>query len=231
MCATGFASAYGYTTSMDSQPHRKRVRHFEANGHLHELTFSCYRRRPLLTDDRWRRVLGRHLQMACESEEFGLVAFVFMPEHVHLVARPLRSTSKVSRLLARTKQPTSKAVKEALIQDGQTQLLDSLTVQERPGKICFRFWQEGPGFDRNLFSSSAIEASLDYIHANPVKRDLCKRSIDWKWSSARFYSDSVVDPHLPTLTRPDPCWFDSSGVQHEHGEHWLRGTGKAIGTS
>ncbi len=60
----------------------------------------------------------------------------------------------------------------------------------RSGKECFRFWQEGPGFDRNLFSSEAIAASLEYIHNNPVSRDLCRRAVDWKWSSARYYLDA-----------------------------------------
>ncbi|MCA9218462.1 MAG: hypothetical protein KDB27_35580 [Planctomycetales bacterium] len=65
--------------------------------------------------------------------------------------------------------------------------MDKLTVRERPGKNSFRFWQEGPGFDRNIFSPDAIQASIDYIHDNPSKRGLCKRAVDWKWSSARYY--------------------------------------------
>lgn len=68
--------------------HRKRVRHYEGRGHLHELTFSCYRRLPLLTNDVWRGLLASHLGQACIDEHFDLVAFVFMPEHVHLVVHP-----------------------------------------------------------------------------------------------------------------------------------------------
>ena len=101
---------------------------------------------------------------------------------------------------------------------------------------CFRFWQEGPGFDRNLFGPEAITASMDYIHLNPVKRGLCEKATDWKWSSARFYLGETTlpgrdnstwerqlylgettDPDLPTLTRPDAAWFDTSGIQKEHG--------------
>ena len=26
-----------------------------------------------------------------------------------------------------------------------------------------------------------------YIHNNPVRRGLCRRAVDWKWSSARYY--------------------------------------------
>jgi putative transposase len=65
--------------------------------------------------------------------------------------------------------------------------LARLTVQERPGKTCFRLWQEGAGFDRNVYTAEAISASIDYIHNNPVKRGLCERAVKWKWSSARFY--------------------------------------------
>ena len=60
---------------------------------------------------------------------------------------------------------------------------------------------EGPGFDRNLFSPAAIQASIDYIHTNPVKRGLCKRAVDWKWSSARYYliEPASQDPDCPYL--------------------------------
>jgi len=65
-------------------PHRKKIRHFENTRHLHELTFSCYRRMPSLTNDPWRGILAASLNTACREESFDLVAFVFMPEHVHL---------------------------------------------------------------------------------------------------------------------------------------------------
>ena len=201
---------------MSNGPHRKRIRHFEGLGHLHELTFSCYRRKPLLTNDPWRRILARSINDACNDEGFGLVAFVFMPEHVHLLVLPLkRETSGVSRFLARVKQPTSKQIKLILVENN-SRLVEQLTVQERPGKRCFRFWQEGPGFDRNIFSPQALSASIDYIHLNPVKRHLCARADQWKWSSARFYLNDEIDPDLPQLTRPDPMWFETSGVQVEH---------------
>jgi len=83
----------------------------------------------------------------------------------------------------------------------KTRLLPKLTVLERPGKTCYRFWQADPGFDRNLFSPEAIRASLEYIHSNPVKRGLCRRAVDWKWSSARYYLDlpSQHDLSLPLI--------------------------------
>jgi putative transposase len=194
--------------------HRKRIQHFEQVRHLHELTFSCYQRRPLLTNDNSRSLLASSLQSACEEERFDLIAFVFMPEHVHLMVMPQTGTSKVSRLLARTKQPVSRQIRE-LLEHCRSPWLDELTVQERPGKRCFRFWQEGAGFDRNLFSPAAIEAVIDDIHMNPVNRGLCQTATDFKSSSARFQLQGNFDADLPRLTRIDPDWLHHRGCQPE----------------
>jgi len=110
------------------------------------------------------------------------------------------------------KQPTSKEIRK-LLEANRSPLLQQLTVRERPGKYCFRFWQEGPGFDRNIFTAEAISASIEYIHENPVKSGLCQRVIDFKWSSARFHLEQITDADLPKLTRPDPEWFHEAGTQ------------------
>ena len=194
------------------ESHRKLLRRFEQFMHLHELTFSCFQRRPLLANDDFKKIIAATLNSACLEERFQLIAFVFMPEHVHLLVRPQTSDARVSRLLARSKQPASKQVRE-ILERHDAELWKELTVQERPGKHCFRFWQEGAGFDRNLFSQEGISASIDYIHTNPVKRGLCQRAIDFKWSSAKFHLQNVIDSDLPIISRLDPEYFHSSGAQ------------------
>jgi REP-associated tyrosine transposase len=95
----------------------------------------------------------------------------------------------------------SNSIKQILLDAGSA-LLDRLTVRERPGTTCFRFWQEGPGYDRNLNTPHTIEASIDHIHQNPVRRQLCKWPIDWKWSSASWYlfeSARQQSPELPLI--------------------------------
>jgi putative transposase len=79
-------------------------------GHVHELTFSCYRRKPLLTNDPWREKLARGIDDGWDENGFSLNAFVFMPEHVHLLVLPDDEHSEVSQLLARIKQPFSNQI-------------------------------------------------------------------------------------------------------------------------
>jgi len=51
-------------------------------------------------------------------------------------------------------------------------------LEASPG--IYRFWQDGPGYDRNLFSDSAIRGSIDFVHANPVRRRLCETVVDYE---------------------------------------------------
>ncbi len=187
--------------------HRKTIRHYHEPGHWHEFTFSTYQRKPLLTNDDWCRMLARSLDAANEEFQFRLVAFVFMPEHVHLLTYPLRQNPEFGKYLARIKQPFSKQVK-AILHTQRSGLLKRLTVRERPGQSCFRFRQEGASYDRNLFSSEAILHSIDYIHENPARRGLCQRAIEWKWSSAQDYLSETTDSDRPLIHGPPPGFFD-----------------------
>jgi putative transposase len=181
-----------------TRPHRKLVKHFHEPGDLHALTFSCYQRRPLLTNDTWRQELARCIDAAGNEHDIQLAAFVFMPEHVHLLVVPTTIEPAIDRYLARIKQPFSKWVRQRLV-EMKSSLIKQLVVEARPGKTCFRFWQEGPGYDRNLTTPTLIEAAIDYIHMNPVQRGLVKRAIDWKWSSASWYLLEPLGQQTPML--------------------------------
>jgi putative transposase len=188
-------------------PRRKLVKHVHEPGDLHEFTFSTFKRRPLLTNDQWRGYLAESIDRAAEQFGFHLIAFVFMPEHVHLLTWPLEIEPAIPRYLAAVKRPVSVRVKADLAMC-RARLLRELTVQERPGKVAFRFWQEGPGYDRNFNKPKSILAAIDYIHANPVRRGLCTTSTAWPWSSARWYATDgqCKDARLPKLT-PLPVEF------------------------
>ncbi|MEX1096590.1 MAG: hypothetical protein WED34_11120 [Planctomycetales bacterium] len=88
-------------------------------------------------------------------------------------------------------------------------MTSKLTIRERPGRTVFRFWQEGPGYDRNLQTERAVLASIDYIHLNPVRRRLVEAVAAWRWSSARWYLSEgmLIDPLLPTIHGLSPESF------------------------
>ena len=62
-------------------------------GHLHFITFSCYRRLPLLKTERARDMFVEELGKVRDEMEFHLIGYVVMPEHVHLLlSEPERGT-------------------------------------------------------------------------------------------------------------------------------------------
>ena len=191
-------------------PHRKRIRHCDDIGEIHELTFSCYSRWPLLQDDWRREQLSLAIDRAMQGHGWSLAAFVFMPEHLHLLVVPTASEAKIDKLLFAIKRPFSFRVKQQLLAE-KDPLIHRLTIHQRPGKTTFRFWQEGPGYDRNIRSEVALRASIDYIHLNPVRRGLVEKAINYPWSSARWYATDGQhhDDRTPTLSAVPPDWFAS----------------------
>ena len=196
-------------------PHRKTIKHYHEPGDFHELTFSCYRRMALLTNDAWRGHFARGLDQALAASQFHLVAFMLMPEHVHLLVWPTSADATaacISGFLADLKVYASQHVKADLERSG-SRLLSRLTIRERPGRTVFRYWQEGPGYDRNLQTEKGVMASIEYLHLNPVRRRLCKSALDWRWSSARWYASQrgEVDAALPTIHGPPAELFRACG--------------------
>jgi hypothetical protein len=72
-----------------------------------------------------------------------LVAFVFMPEHVHLLVFPLDQEPSIDGYLAAIKRPVSADVKRDLQREGSP-LINRLTIRERPGKEVFAFGRRAP---------------------------------------------------------------------------------------
>ena len=184
---------------------RKRVKHYDRQGDAHFLTFSCYRRLALLSKDRTRHWFLEALENSRERHGFDLWAWVIMPEHVHLLILLKNADSETAKILASIKRPVSYRAIQYLKQESPA-FLQRLTVHNR-NRTYHHFWQPGPGFDKNLSEPRAIHNAVDYIHANPVRRELAKRPIDWPWSSSRDWEGMehphlVVDRTLPVL-HPD----------------------------
>jgi hypothetical protein len=70
------------------------LKRYYGQGHLHFITFSCYRRLPLLKTLRARHVFVKELAKARDDLGFHLLGYVVMPEHVHL----LRANRPAGRL-------------------------------------------------------------------------------------------------------------------------------------
>ena len=162
-----------------SRIHRKS---WDNDGDVHCLTFSTFRRQPLFPGKHASGWFLKALAAARKRCPFHLFAYVIMPEHVHVVLQPLPGV-KMQTVLWHVKRPVTAA---ALAWAGNhcPDFLASMADVQPCGKVAYRFWQRGGGYDRNLRSASDMHEKIAYIHENPVRRGLARRPEDWPHSSA-----------------------------------------------
>ncbi|MCC9607712.1 transposase [Blastopirellula sp. JC732] len=188
-------------------PHRKTIHRFDTPGDVHFLTFSCFRRLPLLSRTRTRQYCLDALEVSREKNGFDLWAFVIMPEHVHLIVLP-HAGVKVAPILSTIKQSVAKRA-IFWLQQNAPQFLSRIEDLQPNGNRSYRFWQRGPGYDRNLRSARDVHEKIRYIHENPVRRHLVERPEQWPWSSCAAWESGSNEPipldraNVPALTNLD----------------------------
>ena len=158
------------------------VKRFYGKGHLHFITFSCYRRLPLLKTTPARDVFVKELSKIRDEMGFRLAGYVVMAEHVHLlISEPKQGTP--SSVLQRLKLRVSRRLRNRRRSGSANQLrLPFEEARERSRA----FWQ-ARFYDFNVYTSGKKKEKLNYMHANPVVRGLVAHPKDWRWSSWTSY--------------------------------------------
>ena len=91
------------------------------------------------------------------------------------------------------------------MEENAPEWLAKITVQEGQ-RVQRRFWQPDGGYDRTANTIETVRSMIDYIHANPVRRNLVSCATDWEWSSARWYAG--MSPVLIEMDRTLPTRFE-----------------------
>jgi putative transposase len=126
------------------------LQRFQQARCLHFITFSCYRRAPLLAALQSRRVFEQTLERVRRWYGLYITGYVVMPEHVHLLlSEPERGKLSVA------------------IQMLKQNVASQLTNLAKDGA----FWQ-ARYYDFNVWSEAKRIEKLRYMHRNPVKRGL-----------------------------------------------------------
>lgn len=168
----------------------KRV-HFNIPGHAHELTFSCYKNRKFLLDERTCQFLADAVDLARKKHQLKIWAYVFMPDHVHLLIYPENDDYSISAILLTIKQSAARRVLIHARRHDQERL-ERFAAGQKSRK--YRFWQDGGGYDRNIKSRDSLLKSIDYIHNNPVRKGLARTPAEWIWSSLNDWNGSANGP-------------------------------------
>ena len=136
--------------------HRRppRLSHFEYRGvYRYSVTCCTFERQKLFVSAGVIEPLAVQLRQSCDDRQFALLAYVFMPDHVHLLVQGTVAVSDFRRLmrLARGRMSvTYRGLKSGIL------------------------WQDGY-FERVLRDEEASETVARYIVANPLRAGLVER--------------------------------------------------------
>jgi putative transposase len=148
------------------------LKRYYGTGSLHFITWSCYRRKPLLGNPARRDLVLTAVELMRVRYRFAVIGYVLMPEHVHLlISEPFIS------------EPTT-GDPSKIIQAVKLSVSRRLAIG---GEFSGRFWQSR-FYDFNLWGQQKEVEKLKYMHRNPVVRGLVASPEDWRWSSYRSYA-------------------------------------------
>jgi putative transposase len=154
-------------------------------GVLHFITGSLHRRRPVFTQDDCCLVLLDVCGSLKEEWPFKLVAYVLMPDHVHLIVNP--RDGRIKELTGALKSLSARSI------GGAAKGLDFTRARTEADGTRRQVWQESFK-DLPLWSPWMIWQKINYIHANPVKAGLVGAAKDYRWSSFRAFYLNASEP-------------------------------------
>lgn len=169
-----------------------RLRRYDEPGHVHFLTISCYRRLQFFRHDAVKQVFVDGMRQTRAKIGIRWIAYVIMPEHVHLLVFPHLNGSDhpvpISTILQNLKQYVGRHGKQAL--------RCVWAANRSLGMPALNTWALGDGpkpfwkpraYDFNITGERAFREKLDYVHKNPITRGLVNSARQWPWSSYRYY--------------------------------------------
>ena len=162
-------------------------------GTIYFYTATILNWKQLLHVNKRKEVILNSLQYLVEEKAAKVYAYVIMPNHIHLLWKPLETEKYQNVQLSFMRFTAQKLLFQ--LQDSDRHIDDFLVDKKDRN---YQIWQRNP-LAVEMYSRKLIEQKLDYIHNNPVqgKWMLAKSPIDYEYSSAQFYeSEDMTHPFL-----------------------------------
>ena len=198
----------------------KRTHLPKYNIGAHFLTAKTFKNTPYLGYPACARIFCEELEGARAKYGFHVLAFVVMPDHIHLLlwwdadTLPDLTISKIAwavkglsarRIVAHLRENNGVGEGVAVMGDGIAGVGDGIAVahpptppllepiresrdQPRYRNWRYKIWQQGAGYDFNVYTRKKLMEKVAYIHANPVRAGLVTDQADYPWSSAGVYA-------------------------------------------
>jgi putative transposase len=145
-------------------------------GELQFITTSTYHRAPLFRSKTLAENFTSVLAKLRQEMGFGLQGWVLMPDHFHLLIRPITAdatSSIVKQLKQQTAHQTLVALKKNSTNSWSAKMLTRLRLSpsHNSGNSDHRVWQRR-FYVFNICTETKFYEKLEYMHSNPMKAGL-----------------------------------------------------------
>jgi putative transposase len=161
------------------------LKHYKGDGLPHFITFCTHRSIPILRESCFCKAVYRAIVAVTSEQRCKLIAWVVMPEHVHLVLYPAEETD-IGQLIGEIKTRSSVQIHKTLLQQNGPAI--NRFMVNRNGTTKFALWRRRC-YDRNCRDEDEMNEKIQYCHWNPVRRRIAESPDRYRWSSA--YEQSV----------------------------------------
>ncbi len=160
------------------------MNYISPNSPAYYLTSVTKGRLPVFRLDALKSVACSALDEARTSGEFLILAYVIMPDHLHVISDGEKKFAVVLRFM---KGLVSRRMIDFLKQEGYSSSLEKLRREPERRGHEYSLWNHHPNV-RPLTSESMFMQRVHYTHQNPVRLGLVKRAEEYKYSSVRIWN-------------------------------------------
>ena len=143
---------------------------------------------PLFRREDVRGMVCEEITKTLEEQRAWLSAFVLMPDHLHLLTY-LPEQGILHEFCKRWRGRSAIRILATLKAQGDDATLEVM-ARHANGKAQYAVWKEQPRA-LAIYSEQKLNAMVNYIHANPLRRRLVENPEDWVLSSYGFYEHGL----------------------------------------
>ncbi|HCA58296.1 MAG TPA: hypothetical protein DEP46_09960 [Blastocatellia bacterium] len=171
---------------------------------FHYITIVAFRRTPIFKSEIACQILIDVITETRKTQKYKLIAYVIMPDHVHLIVNP--AGCDISAVCKSIKGISSRRILDWLRTEGHHLSLKKLELSvAQKRNHTHAVWQKGVT-SIDLWSPKFILQKSGYIHMNPVRAGLSDHPAKWRWSS---YGTLNGDENAPIKMDRVPLWNEA----------------------
>ena len=159
------------------------------NSPVYYLTSVAKNRLPVFRHDSMKATVCAALNEARTSGKFLILAYVIMPDHLHVISDGEKKAAEVLRFINGI---ISRRIIDYLKREGHHRSLEKLRRESSARGHQYSLWDHHPNV-RLLTSEGMFMQRVHYTHQNPVRLGLVERAEDYLYSSARIWNRNMSE--------------------------------------